>query len=133
MGVFDKLHREIGDNDDARGISPLDLADLPPMTRKLMRMLLREVEMRYDEIQEAVAAWPEEAQPTQKELDEMLAELTRDQWLLKLGQENIRYEANLRRKPPSQLARSIWANLDSKIEAARKAREQAENEKENGE
>lgn len=125
MGVFDKLHNQIGGDQDSGGISPLDLKDMPAHQRLIMRMMLREVELPYVEIIDWAADLPEEQQMSQEELDEALAELTTAGWLIRFGEENITYEANLRRKAGSTLAKSIWANLNSKIDQQRKAREQA--------
>ena len=129
MGVFDKLHNQIGGDQDSGGISPLDLKNLPAHQRLIMRMMLREVELPYAEIVEWAEDLPEEQQISQQELDEALLELTSAGWLIRFGEDNITYEANLRRKAGSALAKSIWANLNSKIDQQRKAREQAlENE-----
>lgn len=124
MGVFDQLHRQLGADDEDRGISPLDLAELSPPARKIMRYMLREVEMYYTDLVEWVDGWPEEERLTHEELDQILSDLASDQWLIKMGDENILYEANLRRKRPSSLAKTLWANLDSKIAAQRKLRDE---------
>jgi hypothetical protein len=126
MGIFNQLNRQIGgDDDEDRGISPLDLRDLPPAMRKVMRMMLREVEMSEASLREAVAGWPAADQITGEELDEALDELVRHGWLIRRGEETVFYEANLRRKTGSELARSVWGNLDSRIAEQRKLREQA--------
>lgn len=121
-GVFDNLNDRIGGQDDDKGISPLDLAGLPPKQRQLMRFMVREVEMRYEALVEMA---DDEWEMSRGELDSALEELTRDSWLIRLGEENITYEANLRRKSGSTLAKSIWAGLDAKIEEARRQREEA--------
>ena len=120
-GVFDNLNDRIGGQDDDKGISPLDLAGLPPAQRQLMRFMVREVEMGYKALVEMAG---DKWEMSREELDSALDELTRDSWLIRLGEENITYEANLRRKSGSMLAKSIWAGLDAKIEEARRQREE---------
>ena len=41
-GVFDRLNKEIQDKQKEGGITPLDLAGLPPALRKIMRVMLRD-------------------------------------------------------------------------------------------
>ena len=120
-GVFDNLNDRIGDTGEDRGISPLDLAGLPPKQRQLMRFMVREVQMGYPAL---VDMSESEWEMTRDELDEALEALTQDSWLIRLGEENITYEANLRRKSGSTLAKSIWAGLDARIEEARRQREE---------
>lgn len=115
-GVFDRLHGEIGsDEGDEGGLSILDLADLPAGQRKLMRLMLREVELTDRELREAVASWPEEDRMSDDELKTTLDALVSNLWLIRMGEENLRYRANLRRKPGSAVAKSIWGNLDARI------------------
>jgi hypothetical protein len=114
-GVFDRLHSEIGGEEEEGGLSILDLADLPPTQRKLMRLMLREVQLTYEELRGAVEAWPEAERMGQEELDEALDVLSKNLWLIRMGEEHITYRANLRRKPGSDVARSIWGDLDSRI------------------
>lgn len=124
MGIFDQLHDTIGGEDNEGGISPIELADLPAEQRRIMRHMLREVELPYEELVEWVAGWDEDQQITQEALDLALKALTQNSWLIQRGEDPITYEANLRRRAPSKLARSIWANLDKKIEEQRKERDE---------
>jgi len=103
------------------GISPLDLAALPPLLRKVMRYLLREYEMLYSEICEWAKELPEEERPSQADLDQALETLSKQFWLIKRGEgERVRYQANLRRKAASSLDKSAWNTLDAKIATAAK-------------
>lgn len=124
-GVFDHLHDQIGGEREGEGLSPLDLRELPPRLRKLMRMMLREVEMTYAELCEAVAQMPPEDRLSQDELDEALELLTQQRWLIRMGEEMITYEVNLRRRAGSDLAKSFWGTLDTRIEEQRRLREEA--------
>lgn len=117
-GVFDRLNNKLGgDQSDSGGISPIELAKLPPVQRLLMRLLLRELEMTETAVREAMAAQPADKRPTDPELEEALKELQREGWVIKLGEGAVvTYKANIRRKAPSTLAKSLWSALDSKIE-----------------
>lgn len=115
-GVFDRLQRQIEDKKQEGGITALDLADLPPALRKIMRLMLRQLEMTYPQLVEAMANMPEAEKLSQKDLDEALNTLSQQFWLMRFGEgERATYKVNLRRKAGSSLAGNIWANLDSKI------------------
>lgn len=115
-GIFDRLQKRLEIESQEDGISPLDLAALPPLLRKIMRYMLREYEMLYTEICEWVAGLPDAERPSQTELDEALAILTKQFWLIRRGEgERVRYQANLRRKAGSKLAQGVWNVLDTKI------------------
>ncbi len=118
-GIFDRLQKKMEVESQEGGISPLDLAQLPPLHRKLMRHMLREHELMLPEIVEWAAEQPKAERPGKAELDEALDTLTRQFWLIKRGEgERVRYQANLRRKAGSKLAAGVWSALDSKISAA---------------
>lgn len=119
-GVFDRLNKKLGDQDDSGGISPMDLAKLPPVQRQIMRLLLRELDMKDSEVRQAFADMPEDKRPAQADLEDALKELSREGWIIRMGEgDNISYRANIKRKPPSTLAKSIWASLDSRIEESK--------------
>jgi hypothetical protein len=116
-GLFDRLQNQLDKRDKDAGISPLDLAGLPPALRRIMRMMLREVEMSYAQLVQIIADMPERDRLTQSELDDTLKQLTHDGWLIRLGVEDlVTYKVNLRRKAGSSLAQGIWAALDSRLE-----------------
>lgn len=114
-GVFDRLQGQLGDQgEEEGGISPLELADLSPGPRQIIRLILREVEMGYPALCEAVAALTGEEHLDQAELDQALEDLTRQGWLIKMGEDKITYRVNLRRKAGSTLG--LWGDLRSRIE-----------------
>lgn len=116
MGLFDRLQNQLEDRAKEGGISPLDLASLPPRLRKIMRLMLREIEMTYTQLQEATAEMPEADRLNDAELKEALETLTKQSWLIKLGQEDVvTYKVNLKRKGPSSLASGIWTTLEDKM------------------
>jgi hypothetical protein len=120
-GIFDRLHKQMEAEAEKEGLSPLDLAGLPPLLRKIMRYMLREFEMLYTEICQWAAELPEGERPSQADLDQALETLSKQLWLIKRGEgERLRYQANLRRKAASRLDVSAWNTLDTKIAASKK-------------
>ena len=116
-GLFDKLQNQIENRSQEGGISAIDIASLPPTLRKIMRLMLRENEMTYTAIREAVEAMPEADRLSQSDLSDALNALTAESWLIRLGQdETITYRVNLRRKAGSGLGGAIWARLESRLE-----------------
>ena len=115
-GVFDRLQKQIEDKQSEGGITALDLADLSPALRKIMRLMLRELQLSYSEITNAIASFPESERLAAKDLDEALDTLTRQAWLVRIGEgEKAVYKVNLRRKAGSTLAGGVWNTLDAKL------------------
>ena len=115
MGLFDRLQNTLDDRANEGGISPLDLAALPPRWRKIMRMMLREIEMSYNQLREATAKLPEADRLNDEELKDALDNLTKQSWLIKVGQgEVVSYKVNLKRKSGSTLASGIWDALEKR-------------------
>lgn len=115
-GVFDRLQKEIEDKQGEGGITALDLAQLPPALRKIMRLMLRELELGTGRIKEAMAALPESERLSPEELAQALEALTQQGWLIRIGKsERAIYKVSLRRKAGSTLASGIWKSLDSKL------------------
>jgi hypothetical protein len=113
-GVFDRLQSQLGSPGDEGGITPLDLAGLSPALRKIMRLMLREIEMSYSDLCEAARSMPEADSLSPAELDQALDDLSRQGWLIKMGEQKVSYRVNLRRKAGSTLG--LWATLSSRIE-----------------
>jgi hypothetical protein len=114
--LFDRLQNELEDRDKEGGITPLDLADLPPRLRKLMRFMLRQVEMTRADLGDAIKSMPEDDRLNDQELDQSLEALVKQSWLIALGEgERIRYRVNLRRKKSLDLDASIWNALETKV------------------
>ena len=115
-GIFDRLQKEIENKQSEGGITALDLADLPPTLRKIMRLMLRELELSYPRMTDTIASLPDAERIPSNDLDEALDTLTRQGWLIRIG-EGIKaiYKVNLRRKSGSTLASGIWGTLDEKL------------------
>ncbi|NWF65025.1 MAG: hypothetical protein HXY38_12045 [Chloroflexi bacterium] len=115
-GLFDRLDKEIKEKQKEGGITPLDLAKLPPSLRKIMRLMLREMQMSYPRICEVMDAMPENDRLTRDELDSALSSLSEQFWLIRIGEkEKAIYKVNLRRKAGSALMAGIWSSLNEKL------------------
>jgi hypothetical protein len=114
--VFDRLQNQLNIQKRENGISALEIADLPPNLRRIMRLMLREIVMKTDQIVTAVEAMPEANRMSRSELEAALAALVEQNWLLTSGEgEFLSYRVNLRRKAGSALGQDIWATLNSRI------------------
>ncbi len=129
-GVFDQLKGKLPPGDEGRKL--LEMSNLPPEQRRLMRLLLREGEsMHHEAIWQAVTEMPEADRMPRETMDGALESLARDGWLIRTGEgDTLAYEANLAYKPPSTLAKAMWSSLGSKIDQARAAREAAAHDEE---
>lgn len=115
-GIFDRLQKQIDDKRKEGGISVLDLADLPPALRKIMRLMLRQTKMSYTQLREAIEQLPEGERLTPTNLKQALNKLSEQAWLIQIGEgERAVYKVNLRRRAGSNLSETIWQNLDSKL------------------
>jgi len=115
-GLFDRLQKEIENKQSEGGITALDLADLPTALRKIMRLMLRELQLSYPQLTETIASIPKEDRLPLNELDEALEVLTHQSWLIRIGTgDKAIYKVNLRRKVGSNIAKGVWTSLDSKL------------------
>ena len=115
-GVFDRLQKQIDDKRKEGGITALDLADLPPALRKIMRLMLRQLQMNYPQLCDAMDQMPEGERLKRADLNDALKKLSEQAWLIQIGEgERAIYKVNLRRKAGSKLGEDIWQNLDAKL------------------
>jgi hypothetical protein len=115
-GVFDRLQKQIDDKQKQGGISAIDLLDLPPALKRIMRIMLREVQMTHGRILEVLEGLPAEQRMAQPELEQALQTLADQAWLIRIGEgERAIYKVNVRRKAGSTLAPGIWDKLDEKL------------------
>lgn len=114
-GLYDQLAAKLGndDQDKPAGLSPLEIADLPDEQRQVMFGLLRDTNAATGEITlEAL----QEKFPRLERLSEVLADLTKNGWLIKLGElPHVRYRVNLRRKRAASLGANVWASLSDRL------------------
>jgi hypothetical protein len=128
-GIFDRLQRQLDIRKREEGISPLEIADLPPNLRKVMRLMLREVVIKHTALVAAIEKMPPANRLSRAELDSALAELVEQNWLIRYGDTELgsvneftSYKVNLRRKAGSQLDQDIWSALDARILSEKKGR-----------
>lgn len=115
-GVFDRLNKEIENKQQEGGITALDLADLSPALRRIMKLMLRELQMSYPRLCEAVDSMPDKERISRDDLSAALSTLTQQFWLIRIGEgEKAIYKVNLRRRAGSTLAAGIWSALDAKL------------------
>jgi len=115
-GIFDRLQDQLEVRKREEGISPLEIAELPSNLRKVMRLMLREVVMKYSDITTAVEAMPSGSRLERQELDASLKTLVEQNWLSRYGEgELMSYRVNLRRKSGSKLGADIWGALQDRI------------------
>ncbi len=114
--LFDRLQGEMDKRESEGGITPLDLASLPAPWRKIMRTMLREIQMSLPDLQKAFQAMPEADRVEEHELHKSLDALVKEGWLIQLGEaEVVNYRVNLRRKAASKVGADVWGTLDKKI------------------
>ncbi|MBP7228250.1 MAG: hypothetical protein KA988_04000 [Longilinea sp.] len=110
--IYDRLSKRLKVDKREEGISPLEIAELPPPLRRVMRLMLRENTLTMAQMAEVVCAGDEMTRP---ELEQALDELTRQNWLLRTGSgETAQYEVNLRRRTSAMAG--IWATLNERIQ-----------------
>jgi hypothetical protein len=128
--LFDRLQNEMDIRAKEGGITPLDLAELPTPLRRIMRKMLRAVKLDKNEIAKIYNDLPAEERKEVKNLDDALKILTKQGWLIALGEgSNMRYKVNLRRKRGSELAADIFNKLDERLSQ----RQEQDSEKESDE
>ena len=123
-----------GDHEQGEGLTALDLMDLPPTLYRVMRLILRQGEMSYPQLDEANAASPEDERLSQRDLGEAVKTLCEQNWLLQQGEgDSTIYRINLRRKVSNALntfaehspehdalSKTIWDAIDASPEEDRK-------------
>jgi hypothetical protein len=121
-GLFDKLNQRLNIQRIEGGISPLDLAELPSDLRKLMRILMREETMTFQDLLSEIAGIKEFDQVNQEYVANALNSLSRQGWLIRRGEgEKLSYQVNMRRRSGSKLAAGIWSALDDRINQVKNA------------
>jgi hypothetical protein len=114
--IYDRLKNVLDVQKQEEGISAGDIASLPPSLRKIMRMMLREIEMTRTAIDSTMEAVAPADRLSSAELDQALDTLVKQNWLIRRGEgERLNYTVNLRRKAGSALDQNFWNSLDEKI------------------
>ena len=114
--LFNKLQNELDILQKEDGVTPLDLAELPTPLRRIMRKILRALELDHEAIAKIFNELPEEERKEVKDLDAALQILSKQGWVIVLGEEGKRrYKVNLRRKRGSELSADIFNKLDDRL------------------
>jgi predicted ArsR family transcriptional regulator len=110
MGIFKRMQDEVGDRDKRDGISPVELLELDPPQRRLVRHMMRHGETGIAEVAELVGVSLDEAR-------EMLNDLVEKSYLDRIEREGQwYYQVHLARKRGRQLPPGIWSALGSRTE-----------------
>lgn len=90
----------IGDTPEAdRGLHVLELAELAPSLRRVMRWVMRTGECNDAELRQSAHEMPEGDRLSPSELDEALRTLLAENWLVRVGEgESATYRINLARR-----------------------------------
>ena len=114
--LFDHLSSRLP-GDDAKGISPVDLADLPIEQRQMMLTLLRDSTSAFEGVKHETLR--EKLEGRDDNFDETLALLVRNRWLIVLGDApNLRYRLNFRAKRGSSSDFNLWMVLTDRLPKA---------------
>jgi len=116
--VFDRLQNKLDIEKRDEGISLIEIAQLPPNLRKVMRIMLRKLEITRKGLIAEIDKLPEDDKLENDELIYSLETLAKQSWLISRGEgQFLNYQVNLRRKSGSSLSKSFWARLDDRIAA----------------
>lgn len=116
MSVYDRLQKKLDILKKEHGVNPIDFLALPKPLPRIMRLMLRALGMRYDELLAAVQALPERDRLSKAQLDAALKELVEQNWLLVSGTGDMTtYRVNLRRRAGTALGGDVWSSIRSHI------------------
>ncbi len=97
------------------GLSPAELAELPPDLRRIVLMVLREVQVSHVKLHDAMTAQADDQRMTQAEVDTAVGELCKRGLLVRFEDgETILYRVNLRRRSGGQVIQNILQALGLK-------------------
>ncbi|HMA37597.1 MAG TPA: hypothetical protein VKY74_24295 [Chloroflexia bacterium] len=122
--MTDSVNQRAGPDDDPEqdaGVSGLKLMELPPVQRKIMRLLLRKTQLSDGDLRTALAALAEGEPPPREECDAALAALRDQGWLQQTGEaEAATYRAQRFRKTAKAGMSRIYETLDLNLESLKK-------------
>ncbi|MBW4435615.1 MAG: hypothetical protein KME04_00665 [Pleurocapsa minor GSE-CHR-MK-17-07R] len=111
--LFDHINRELND-DDSKGITPLELAELPADQRQIMLAMLRDQAGQQDGVARAflIDKWVGRV----ADVDGTLNQLVHMGLLIMMGETpNERYRVNLRHKRGSNAGFGLWSVLSDRV------------------
>lgn len=112
--VFDHLSARLEQDEQPSGLSPVDLADLPPEQKIIMLTMLRDSASGFEGV--AAESLKEKVREKAPNFDETLAQLVGLGWLIPMGEPaNMRYRLNLRAKRGSVSGFNLWSILSDRL------------------
>ncbi|HUS15407.1 MAG TPA: hypothetical protein VM536_10370 [Chloroflexia bacterium] len=118
--IFKRLNNPTPAQPPEDGLSTLRLVDLPPVPRRIVRLMLRTSEMTHAELREAVAELPADERISDAQLEEHLDALCLQRWVIQTGSgEATTYKVNLQRKAAKRGMSAIYDTLDFEFKPPR--------------
>jgi hypothetical protein len=97
--LFDPSGDQPEQSEQDDGLAAVDLLELPAALYRIMRLMLRHVEMDFAQLWDMVEKLPEAERLTRAEVEEALHSLIEQRWLIKTDTANLTtYRVNFRRK-----------------------------------
>ncbi len=107
MDIFNRLNERLDDG-KPEGVTTLDIMELPRAQQQILLLMLRDQRAALDGVTLQTLT---ERFPNAQNLPETLAELSKNGWLISLGEPPLsRYKINLRRKRGAAL-NGIWTGV----------------------
>ncbi|MCB0208353.1 MAG: hypothetical protein KDJ52_03430 [Anaerolineae bacterium] len=106
-GLFDRLQDELDARDNKKGLSPIDLLDMPPELTEVVNQIIRKNGMKLEEVAQRLNKSEDEAKEALNALIEK--GYVRE---VKVKQE-IWYKAQFGRKADKVVSDNIWSKLDN--------------------
>jgi hypothetical protein len=111
--LYDHLNSELSD-DEPTGITPLEIADLPPDQRSIMLALLRDQTATANGVPDA--ALRSRLKVKVANFDEALHVLGREGWIVISGEApNLFYRVNFRPKRSNNSGFGLWSVLSDRV------------------
>ena len=106
-GLFDRLQDELDARDNKKGLSPIDLLDMPPELTEVVNQIIRKNGMKLEEVAQRLNKSEDEAKEALNALIEK--GYVRE---VKVKQE-IWYKAQFGRKADKVVSDNIWSKSDN--------------------
>jgi predicted DNA-binding transcriptional regulator len=109
-GIFRRLQDEIEARDQNKGLSPIDLLDMPEALAKVINKIIRSNGMKLEDIATELG---QSAEDTRATLDELVKKGLVRRIEVK---EEVWYKAQFARKADKALSSNIWSALDGFVD-----------------
>lgn len=106
-GLFDRLQDELDAQDNKKGLSPIDLLDMPEELTEVVNRIIRKNGMKLAEV-------AQQLNKTEDEAKEALNKLVEKGYVRQIEvKQEIWYKAQFGRKADKIVSDNIWSKLDS--------------------